>query len=225
MRRSVARFGALVAGAASAALAAALLMPDKEVIAKFVQEAGLFGPVIAVTGCALLTLALVPRTALAFLGGLLFGLGPGSAYVLVGALLGASASFAAGRLLGREFLMERLKGSGRLTRRLAKLDGWLGRHGVLGVIFVRLLPIAPYGLTSYAFGTSATGFRPYLVGSAIGAVPTTVGYAALGAAVWGPDAMPMAIGVLSAIGLMSLAVTVLLRRTTMLRSPETAETG
>ena len=226
MRRSGARFWSLVvAGAAVAALAAAFLLPDRGVIVEFVRDAGAFGPFLAVTGTWLLTLALVPRTALAFAGGVLFGLGPGSLYVLVGALLGAATAFAAGRVLGREFLEERLKGDGRLAKGLARLDGWLGRHGVLGVLSLRLLPIAPYGLVSYAFGTSATRFRHFIAGSALGATPSTLGYAALGAAIWGASAMPMALALISGMGLLSLFVTFRLRRVAAPRSPATVETG
>ncbi|GAA3220136.1 hypothetical protein GCM10010468_44540 [Actinocorallia longicatena] len=219
------RFGSLVAVAAVAAPAALFLMPDREVITDFVAGAGAFGPVLAVAGTWLLTLALFPRTALAFVGGVLFGLGPGAFYVLVGALLGAATAFAAGRVLGREFLEERLAGEGRIAVRLARLDGWLGAHGVLGVLSLRLLPVAPYGLVSYAFGTSATRFRDFMAGSALGAIPTTLGYAALGASVLSSSALPLTLGILSGLGLLSLFVAFRLRRAGTPRSPETAETG
>lgn len=224
------RFGLLVAGAAVAAGAAAFLVPDRAGLVSAVESVGLFAPVLAVVGAWALTLAMVPRTALAFLGGLLFGLGPGAGYVLLGTLLGASTAFVAGRLLGREFIddllvAEREGWKGELGRRMQRLDGWLGKHGILGVLTVRLLPIAPYGLVSYVFGASATRYRDFLIGSLIGATPSTFGYAALGASVWGPEAVPMALAVISALAFLSLAVTFGLRRVHQRRSPDPVKTG
>jgi len=217
MRRPAARFALLVAGAATAAVAAALLVPDRDGLAAALESAGGVNPFLAVLGTSVLILAMVPRTALAFVCGLLFGLGPGAAYVLVGALLGASAAFVLGRLLGREFVdgvlsHERSGWRGALSVRMARLDHWLGRNGVLGVLTVRFLPVAPYGFVSYAFGTSATRYRDFLLGSAVGVLPSTLGYAALGAAVLGPSALPLGVAVLGGLGLLSLAVTIGLHR-------------
>lgn len=217
MRRPAARFTLLVAGAATAAALAALLVPDRDGLVAALDSAGGLNPFLAVLGTWVLILAMVPRTALAFVCGLLFGLGPGSGYVLAGALLGASTAFAVGRLLGREFVdgvlaREHPGWRGALSARMARLDGWLGRHGVLGVVTVRFLPIAPYGLVSYAFGTSATRYRDFLLGSTAGVLPSTLGYAALGAAVLGPSAVPVGAAVIGGLGLLSLAVTIALHR-------------
>lgn len=233
MRSPAARFTLLVAGAVTAAAVTAFLVPDREGLAAAVESAGGINPVLAVVGTWLLILAMVPRTVLAFVCGLLFGLGPGTGYVLAGALLGASTAFLIGRVLGREFVDGLLSGErpgwrGALASRTARLDRWLGRNGLTGVLVVRFLPIAPYGMVSYAFGTSATRYRDFLFGSALGVLPSTLGYAALGAAVFGPSAAPMAIAVLSGLGLLSLAATFGLHRVRKSEphlSPRTAKTG
>jgi len=72
----------------------------------------------------------------------LFGLVVG-VLVLVGAVLGASAAFWLGRLLGRD-AVERLSGA-----RIARVDALLRRRGVLALIAVRLVPVLPFmGLSS-----------------------------------------------------------------------------
>ena len=217
MGMPAARFSLLVVGAATAASVAAFLVPDRDGLVAALEAAGGLNPFLAVLGTWALILAMVPRTALAFVCGLLFGLGPGSGYVLAGALLGASTAFLVGRFLGREFVdgvlsREHPGWRGALSARMARLDRWLGRNGIVGVVAVRFLPIAPYGLVSYAFGTSATRYRHFLLGSAVGVLPSTLGYAALGAAVLGPSAVPMGVAVLGGLGLLSLAVTVGLHR-------------
>ncbi|MDX6742490.1 TVP38/TMEM64 family protein [Actinocorallia sp. A-T 12471] len=233
LRRPGVRFALLVAGVIVAAGLSAVALPGRDGIAEAVDGAGALGPVLAVLGTSLLIMVMFPRTALAFVGGLLFGVGPGMAYVLGGALLGASCAFVVGRLLGREFvdgvLAARPDGwRGRIAARLAKLDGWLGRNGVIGVLTVRFLPIANFGLVSYAFGTSAARYRHFLVGTSIGAVPSTFGYAALGAAVFGEDALPMTLAVFTGLGLLSLVVTMGLHRVRKpggRRSPDSVKTG
>jgi uncharacterized membrane protein YdjX (TVP38/TMEM64 family) len=62
------------------------------------------------------------------------------------------------------------------------VDTWLRRRGLLSVLVVRMLPIAPYGLVSYAYGASGTRTHHYFGGTVIGALPSAVTYAAIGAA-------------------------------------------
>ena len=97
---------------------------------------------------ALLLVALVPRTFITLAAGALFGPLEGAAYALGAALVAAAIGFTVGRLLGREFVAERVRG------RLARLDGWFARQSVFGVLTVRLLPLAGFGLVSYGYGTT-----------------------------------------------------------------------
>jgi uncharacterized membrane protein YdjX (TVP38/TMEM64 family) len=46
----------------------------------------------------------------------------------------------------------------------------------------RLIPLVPFGLSNYAFGTASVRTGPYVIGTIVGAAPATVAYAALGAA-------------------------------------------
>jgi uncharacterized membrane protein YdjX (TVP38/TMEM64 family) len=218
MKSAPLRFGLLVAGAACAAGLAAFLLPDRDGLASLVESAGSLGPVLAVVGTSFLILAMVPRTALAFVGGLLFGVGPGALYTLAGAMIGAGIAFWLGRLMGRDLIDAAVKYSetpgfrGQISRRVTRVDAWLGKHGILGVLTIRLVPIAPYGPMSYALGTSATRFKDFLLGSLIAAIPSTFGYAALGASVLGPGAVPTALAVISGLGLLSVTLTIGLRR-------------
>ncbi len=122
----------------------------------------------------------MPRTFVTLAAGAIFGPLQGAAYALGAALLAAAIGFTVGRVLGREFVAERVRG------RLARLDGWFARQSVLGVITVRLLPIAGFGLVSYGYGTTGARVLPFLAGSVIASAPTAFGYAAIGAAVTTP---------------------------------------
>jgi uncharacterized membrane protein YdjX (TVP38/TMEM64 family) len=183
-RRSARRFLALLACVgALAAVAFFAPLPSLREVPELAGRMGPAGPAIAVLGGALLLIAMVPRTAVTLASGALFGPVGGTGYALAAALLGALLAFALGRLLGRDFVADRVRG------RLARLDSWFQRQSVFGVITVRLLPIGGFGLVSYGYGTTGARIRPYLIGTALASVPSTVGYAAVGAAAVHPDGM------------------------------------
>jgi uncharacterized membrane protein YdjX (TVP38/TMEM64 family) len=145
-----------------------------------VDRLGPLAPVAAVLISAGLLVILVPRTVISVAWGALFGTVGGASYTLAGALIAALMGFGIGRLLGRDFVAERLRG------RLARLDGWFSRQSVLGVVTVRLMPVGGFGLISYGYGTTSARLRPYLIGSVLASIPSAIGYAAIGAAVASP---------------------------------------
>nr|WP_231921446.1 VTT domain-containing protein [Micromonospora auratinigra] len=169
-----------------AAFAVTLLLvprPDPAQLPGLAHSLGGYAPAVAVVVGALLLVALVPRTFVTLAAGAIFGPLEGAAYALGAALLAAALGFAVGRLLGRDFV------AGRVRGRLALLDGWFARQSVLGVITVRLLPIAGFGLVSYGYGTTGARVLPFLAGSVIASAPTAFGYAAIGAAVSTPGSV------------------------------------
>ncbi|MFG1674879.1 TVP38/TMEM64 family protein [Micromonospora sp. NPDC049282] len=197
---SARRFGLLLLLLAGFAVTLLLApRPDAADLPRLADALGGYAPVAAVVGGALLLVALVPRTFVTLASGAIFGPVQGAAYALGAALLAAALGFAVGRMLGRDFVAERVRG------RLARLDGWFARQSVFGVITVRLLPIAGFGLVSYGYGTTAARVLPFLAGSVIASAPTAIGYAAIGAAVSSPGsvnwyaAAPASLGLIASV--------------------------
>ncbi|GAA2704492.1 TVP38/TMEM64 family protein [Micromonospora olivasterospora] len=186
--------------AAFTALLAVVPRPDVAHLPRLADPLGPYAPVAAVVGGALLLVALVPRTFVTLAAGAVFGPVAGAAYALGAALLAAAIGFAVGRALGREFVAERVRG------RLARLDGWLARQSVLGVVTVRLLPIAGFGLVSYGYGTTGARVLPFLAGSLLASAPTAFGYAAIGAAAASPGAVNWYAAAPAALGLVASVV-------------------
>jgi uncharacterized membrane protein YdjX (TVP38/TMEM64 family) len=149
---------------------------DRDALLNAAGEGSLLAPVAAVIGSALLVAALVPRTLLALAGGALFGTVFGALYVLVGVTTGAALAFCVGRLLGRSFV------SGRLRGRVAVVEAAVARRGVWAVVVCRLIPIVPFAISNYAFGTTSVRPRQMIGGTMLGALPATLAYAALGSA-------------------------------------------
>jgi uncharacterized membrane protein YdjX (TVP38/TMEM64 family) len=189
----VRRLVLLAAGVAGLAVAAAFLPLDA--VPRLAASLGSVAWAVAIAAGGLLMAALVPRTAISMACGALFGALGGFWCALAAALLGAVVTYAAGRWAGRGLLAARVGG------RLHRLDGWLSRRGLLAVVVVRLLPLAPYGLIGYAYGTTSVRRRHYLAGTMIGATPSCFSYATIGAAVVAPDSLSAITFIPAALGM------------------------
>jgi uncharacterized membrane protein YdjX (TVP38/TMEM64 family) len=191
-KRRLVRFGSLGAVVGALGVAAATL-PLRE-IGDSVETLGAVAPAaVAVVGGLLLSV-LVPRTAITLLCGLLLGAATGALAALAAAIIAATATYYAGRWAGRGAL------KARAGSKLDRLDGWLNRRGLSAVLLVRFLPLAPFGLVGYAYGTTSVCRKRYLLGTTIAAIPSTVTYAVIGAAVAAPGSMNAATLAPAAIG-------------------------
>lgn len=162
----------VVAGGTVAFLVVGL--PSQEQVARVIDDAGLLAPVLFVAVYAALTVLLFPGSVLTAAGGAVFGVVAGTLLAVVGATLGAIAAFMAGRRLGRA-QVERIA-----THRMGRLDEWMARRGFLAVLYARLLPVAPFNALNYVAGVTGVSTRDYSLATAIGIVPGTFAYAALG---------------------------------------------
>lgn len=169
-------FAALVLGVGGALVASGGPSQALASIRDGVDAAGMWGPALFVVAYAVLTLLLVPGSPLTIAAGVLFGPFLGTALVVVGATLGATGAFLWGRSLGRD-AVARLTGS-----RFERVDAWLHDRGLLAVLYVRLIPVLPFNLLNPVAGVTGVTLRDFVVGTAVGIVPGTFAYAALGGA-------------------------------------------
>ncbi|MBG0739378.1 TVP38/TMEM64 family protein [Paeniglutamicibacter antarcticus] len=203
--RAVIRFGILLILVTAAAVAVLVFpLPPVEEIRSYFSATLWWGPAVFIMAYAALTLAPVPKNVLSVAAGLVFGLGGGVAVVYAGAMLGSVAAFWLGRWLGREAVE-------RFTRtRVEKVDRLLRRRGLTAMIGVRLVPVLPFTAINYAAGLTSLGWWHYVLGTAIGILPGTVSFVALGAfglkPGWQLDLALGALGVLTLAGLMVAAV-------------------
>jgi len=100
-----------------------------------------------------------------------FAFGPWTAviYSLLGCVTSAMLAYAIGYLLGRD-TVARLTGP-----RLRRLNRLIGRHGILAIVVIRMLPVAPYSVVNLAAGAARVPFRDFVLGSVIGISPGVIG--------------------------------------------------
>jgi uncharacterized membrane protein YdjX (TVP38/TMEM64 family) len=151
-------------------------------------ELGAWAPILFILIYIVAAVTMAPAFLLTLAAGALFGVGRGTLYVFIGAVLGASAAYAV---------------SVRLTRLpfLAWLDTnphvLIVRRAVAGEgarvqFLLRLSPLVPFNLLNYALGLSHVRYRDFLVAS-IGMLPAIVMYTYYGKVVG--DVAALAAGV------------------------------
>ena len=148
---------------------------DVRLLRERVDAAGPWGAVVFVVGYAVLCLLPAPKALLTALGGVLYGLWLGALLSWTAALAGAGIAFWLGRALGRDAI-ERLTGG-----RVERADRLLSDHGFGTVLVARLTPVLPFTVINYSAGLTGVRWRHYAAGSAVGMVPGSLAYAALGA--------------------------------------------
>jgi phospholipase D1/2 len=130
----------------------------------------LWAPVAVLVAYVVAGILVMPATFLMVLAGLLFDPWAAILYSLVGSLASALATYGLGAVLWQDAL-ERLAGD-----RLAGLRSRLTGGGGLGVVlFVRVVPVAPYSVINYVAGSVRLNLRDYVLGTAIGLTPTIIG--------------------------------------------------
>lgn len=150
-------------------------LPSVDEVRAAVADLGPWGGVALALAYAAVTLTPAPKNVLSIAAGLAFGFWTALVWVYLGALLGAAITFVLGRALGRD-AVERFTGA-----RVAAIDDLLARRGLLAVLGVRLVPVVPFTAINYVAGLTAVRRRDYALGTALGIIPGTVAYVALGA--------------------------------------------
>lgn len=159
--------------------AAALALPVRDWLLasrRWIADLGPLGPVVAVAGYGPLSLAMVPASLLNVAVGLMFGLGPGLAVVLVGANLGGLEAL----LLFRFLLRRHAERLARSQPAFAAIDRAVSREGFKVVLLLRLTPLLPFTVLNALLAFTRIAVGPYLAGTFFGILPATLIYVAAG---------------------------------------------
>ncbi|MGH6619309.1 MAG: TVP38/TMEM64 family protein, partial [Alphaproteobacteria bacterium] len=115
-----------------------------------------------------------PVTILIALTGMTLGPITGFLCATAGCLASAALAFAAGALMGEKGL-RRIMG-----RRLNRMSRSAAEKGVLSIVGLRLLPVAPFTAVNLIAGASHVRFGDFMIGTVLGMMPGIVLMTALG---------------------------------------------
>lgn len=122
-------------------------------------------PIFAVMIIILASILAVPLGVIIAVCAVVFGPWTGLLHAMLGACTGGSISFLLGRYLGHDALRQ------MAGERVNRLSVALGNRGILSVILLRMMPIAPFAIANMVAGTTHIRFRDFLLGSVVGMLP------------------------------------------------------
>ena len=108
--------------------------------------------------------------------GLVYGIVGGFLVSAFGTLVGAALAFLLARSLFRPLIVRMLW----RRPRFARLDEAVARDGWRLVCLLRISPVMPFAMTSYALGLTSLDLRSYAIGT-LASLPALFGYVVLGA--------------------------------------------
>jgi uncharacterized membrane protein YdjX (TVP38/TMEM64 family) len=174
-------FLAIVGGAAAFVHGTDLISSlDFETVRARFDQLGPWGPIGFILLYATLIVLTMPGTVVTVLGAAIFPLFATLGYVLVGAMLGASVSFAIGRLLGRDAVERLLLAiGGTLGERLREWTSRVEENGLVAIAYLRLAYV-PFSVLNYAAPLTGVSFRDYFIGTMVGILPGTFVFVFMG---------------------------------------------
>jgi len=146
-----------------------------EAIKIFVLSFGIYAPLIFIVLFTLAPLIFFPDGILALSGGLIFGFGWGSFYIIIGALCGGTLSFYLARMYGTK-MHEKLA-----NEKLINFQKSVKKHGFIMILLLRLVPLVPFNIISYSAGFSTIRYRDFIFATLLGMSPGVLVYANIGA--------------------------------------------
>ena len=128
-------------------------------------------PLLVILGIALAASLAVPLTLLVVAAVLAFGSVAGFFYSLAGAELSALLTYATGQGMGRD-LVRRYAGD-----RLNRVSKQLSKRGVLTIVTLRIVPVAPFVVINLVAGASHISLRDFALGTLVGLLPGLIAIA------------------------------------------------
>lgn len=150
---------------------------DARGVAEAIDDGGVVQVPLMLAAIALLTPALVSAGLLAAAAGYGLGLAAGYPLALFGLTLGGLLAAVMVRLASGPAAAR------ALGPRLAAFSVWLEGRPLRSVVFARLVPGLPFGVTSYACGLTTIALPTFALGTFLGFAPRCFVYTALGGSI------------------------------------------
>jgi uncharacterized membrane protein YdjX (TVP38/TMEM64 family) len=143
---------------------------------EWIRALGPWAPVVFMAVYLMAVVVFLPASILTVGGGFVFGMFWGSVYVLIAATISANLTFIIARYLARDWIAHKVASHPKFKA----IDDAVAREGWKVVALVRLAPIFPFSITSYAFGLTRIPLRHYFFAN-FTMVPPTLMYVYFGA--------------------------------------------
>ncbi len=148
--------------------ASAAISGDHDELQRQIDQLGAWGPLLIVALALIHAVVFYPSEIVDAAAGYAYGFFPALALLMVGWTLSGMICWAIGRSVARP-LLDRWLGEERFER----IEGRIERGGVTLLLAVRLIPILPFSIVSYAAGAAKVPLWRFTWTTALGFLPIT----------------------------------------------------
>lgn len=141
---------------------------DHEAVREEIDDLGAWGPLLIFALALAHTVVFYPAEIVDFAAGFAYGFFPALALVMFGWIVSGVLCWLIGRSVARP-LLDRWLGAERFERIEARIE----RGGVTLLLAMRLIPILPFSIVSYAAGAARVPFWRFVWTTAVGYLPIT----------------------------------------------------
>ena len=175
---------------------------DPRVLRERIADFGWLAPAVFVVAAAARIFLVLPSWVFMTVGGLLFGVWGGVLWGSVGFTLGAVATFAVARGLGRDALAHRLRG------RAARFDRYVSERGAPWLALYTAVPVSLLTPVHFGSGLSGIGLLPFTLAAVCGFIPRTALYSFFGDAIAQNDwsGAGLALGIIVVAGALGIVL-------------------
>ncbi len=142
---------------------------------RWIQSLGPWAPAVFILLYVASVIVCLPASILTAGGGFIFGFAEGSVHVLIAATIASNVNFLLGRHLARDWINRKLG----TNPRFRAIDEAVAAEGWKIVALVRLAPVFPFSLASYAFGLTRVPWGKFFLAN-FALIPGTLLYVYLG---------------------------------------------
>lgn len=124
-----------------------------------------YGPFVLIGLYAIGCVFAIPASLFIIAAGFIWGWKLGGTYAMVGGVLGATASFLAGRFIGEGMLHK----FGRVGKAVARQ---VDHAGFKSLLVLRFIPLFPFAVLNYGSGVAGVRLSDFVLATAIGLAPS-----------------------------------------------------
>jgi uncharacterized membrane protein YdjX (TVP38/TMEM64 family) len=146
----------------------AALQGDSAAVRREIDSLGATGPLLILAMALIHTVVFYPAEILDAAAGFAYGFFPALALMMLGWLLSGLVCYAVGHTVARP-LLDRWFGTARFER----IEGAIERGGATLLLAVRLIPIVPFSLVSYAAGAARVPLWRFVWTTTVAYLPIT----------------------------------------------------
>ncbi len=150
-------------------------------IRAYIENYGVWGPLIYIIGYSFRSLVFFPGSLLAVLSALLFGSLNGFLFTLIGENISANISFIVGRYFGSGIM----RFLGTKSKLIPSMECKFRESGFMAVLTMRLM-FLPFDMVGYLSGVCHIRQREFALGTFLGTIPGLATFIFLGSSITDP---------------------------------------